>query len=80
MSLYEALMAAGIPVDNHESDLYAPDTPQVREILARYPISQSNTRRFINQVEGGQWLDIPFAFDPWWIKRQPAGAPKGGSK
>lgn len=71
-TLYAELIAAGVLVDNHESDLYCPDTPAVREILARYPISQANARGFSNQRPpnvGERWLDIPFAFLPWWEKR-----------
>jgi len=69
MSLYQELKAAGVPMANHESDLYVPDTEQVRAILDKYPVSKSNARRFTNQVEGGTWIDIPFAFEPWWERR-----------
>jgi hypothetical protein len=69
-TLYGELVAAGVEIANHESDLYVPDTAQVREILARYPISKANARPFRNQITKTVWLDIPFAFLPWWEARQ----------
>ena len=69
MTLYQEIVAAGIPIGCHESDLYFPVTEQSREILARYPLQKGNATTFINQVEGGRWYDIPFAYDPWWESR-----------
>jgi hypothetical protein len=72
-SLFEEIQAAGIPFANHESDLYVPDTEQVRAILARHPVSKSNATTFVNQApphKGERWLDIPFAYAPWWGARQ----------
>ncbi len=68
-SLYLEVVAAGIPVHNHESDLYIPDTEAARAILARYPTKAANAKRFENQVEGGTWIDVPFAFDPFWTAK-----------
>ena len=70
MYLYDEIKTAGIPTDNHESDLYFPITEQSTEILARYPLEKSNASRFINQVAGGWWYDVPFAFIPFWTARQ----------
>ena len=72
-SLFETIKEAGIPFDSHESDLYLPATPQVREILNRFPLQKGNATSFINQVEGGQWLDIPFAYLPFWEAKQKRG-------
>lgn len=72
MTLYDELKAAGVALSNHESDLYCESTPQAREILARWPLEKSNARGFINQApphKGEHWLDIPFAFHPWWQAR-----------
>lgn len=72
MSLYDEIKAAGIPFANHESDLYFRDCPEAREILARYPTSKTNAQGFINQApphKGERWLDVPFAYLPWWEKR-----------
>lgn len=68
-SLYGDLLAAGVPMDSHESDLYFPDTSQTREILARFPYSAKIARRFIDRIDNEIWWDVPFAFLPWWEKR-----------
>lgn len=73
MSLYEEIKAAGIPVDNHESDLYFQDTEESRAILAKHRPEDKNATTFINQAEphkGERWIDVPFAFTPFWEKRQ----------
>lgn len=69
MTLYDEMIAAGIAVDNHESDLYVLDCPKSREILKRYPTQQSNATSFVSNVDSKRWIDIPFAFDPFWIAR-----------
>jgi hypothetical protein len=63
MSLYTDCLAAGIPWANHYSDLYIPATAQTRELLNKRGLTATT---FINQVEGGIWLDVPFAYDPYW--------------
>jgi len=72
-TLYQRIVEAGIPYDNHESDLYVPDTPQVRAIIeeCRHH-TQHVFASFVHQVaphKGELWLDIPFAYDPWWNER-----------
>lgn len=72
MTLYEEIKSAGIEIDSHESDLYVPDSPAVREILDRYPLSKSNARRFANRRPpniGQIWIDIPFAYLPFWDRK-----------
>jgi hypothetical protein len=68
--LYDALKAAGIEMSNHESDLYFPDTPETRAILSQFPAEKANATFFINQVNHKPWIDVPFAYMPWWIARQ----------
>jgi hypothetical protein len=70
-TLYEAITAVGIPTSNHESDLYFPVSAESTAILACYPSHKSNARTFVNQVAGGHWYDVPFAFQPWWDARKP---------
>jgi hypothetical protein len=73
VSLYTDLKAAGIPTAAHESDLYFPATPQALEILAKYPLQESNATRFTNQAPPNvceQWIDVPFSYDPYWAARQ----------
>lgn len=69
MTLYDELLAADLPIDNHESDLYVLDCPKAREILKRHPTQQSNATSFVSNVDGKRWIDVPFAFDPWWLLR-----------
>jgi len=68
MSIYQELKAAGVPLDSHESDLYAKVTPESRTILSRYK-HKGNLSTFLNQVEGNLWYEIPFAFDPWYAEQ-----------
>jgi hypothetical protein len=61
MELYDALIAAGCEIDSHESDLY------VKATL----VAESGRLRsfFTHQVTGETWIDVPFAYLPWWEKR-----------
>lgn len=76
-TVYQALLAAGVPLDSHESDLYAKVTPESRRILAEYGLSPtvSMTTVFISQIDGERWYDLPFRFDPFWA----AVARRGGA-
>ncbi len=77
-SLYGDLLAAGVPMDNHESDLYFPCTEQTRAILARFPYSEKIASRFLDKTTGECWLDVPFAFLPWWEKRATVDSLRAG--
>jgi hypothetical protein len=68
-TLFEAIKQSGVEYSNHESDLYFPDTPQTRAILADFPLLRSTAQRFRNQINGQPWIDIPFAYLPWWERR-----------
>lgn len=59
------LLAAGVPLDSHESDLYAKVSPESHSILAGY-VHQQNVTVFRSQVDGCRWFSIPFAYDPFW--------------
>ncbi len=63
MSLYTELLAAGVPLDSHESDLYAKLTPESERIVRA---SGRSFTVFTSQIDGQRWYDLPFAFDPWW--------------
>lgn len=67
MSLCSELAAAGIPVDHHESDLYVKDGPAAREILSRH--APDGATRFTSQVDGQVWVEVPFAYEPFWDAR-----------
>ena len=65
-TIYEACVARDIPCHNHESDLYIPVTAETAALVKHYG---SSATRFINQVEGGTWYDVAFAYLPWWQAR-----------
>lgn len=68
MSIYKRLLKAGIPLDNHESDLYAKVTEESERIIKTYEFKE-NVTRFTSNIDGQRWFDIPFAFDPFWEKK-----------
>lgn len=61
--LYELLTELGAVIHNHESDLYTPATPDAQRLAREGGYAYGV---FENQVEGGPWLDVPFAYIPWW--------------
>ncbi len=65
-TLYEEIVLAGIPTDHHESDLYVLDTALSRELIAK---NGKVATGFVSRIDGKRWLDIPFAFDPFWKAR-----------
>ena len=69
-TLYGALLEAGIQTDSHESDLYFPHTQQTLNILKKFPIESANAKCFISQIEHNPWFDVPFAYLPFWEKKQ----------
>jgi hypothetical protein len=71
-TLFDLIEAAGIEFGSHSSDLYIPDTEATRILLRAFPLDEKNARRFTNQKEphkGERWIEIPFAFLPWWKAR-----------
>jgi len=73
MSIYSELKAAGVPLDSHESDLYAKVTPESETLIARYQF-KGNVKRFRSQIDGTPWFDIPFAYESFWQKNCPQAA------
>ena len=63
MTIYEELKQAEVPLDHHESDLYALKNETSERILKKYDHSFTI---FISQIDHKPWYDIPFAFQPWW--------------
>lgn len=68
MSLYHDLIKAGIPTDNHESDLYAKVTPESMKLVRRAADKGdvSGVTTFKSNTDGTPWYDIPFAYVPYW--------------
>ena len=67
-SLYQQLLAAGVELDNHESDLYVKVTPESTRILeeAGIAVDGHNASVFTSQTDGQQWYDLPFKYEPFW--------------
>ena len=63
-TLYKELSQAGVEIDHHESDLYFLPSPEALDILSKYP-NQSRSY-FTNNIDGRQWIDATFAYDPFW--------------
>lgn len=69
MSLYSELVAAGVQIDSYRSDLQFPNTKQAQAILQNFPIEQKNAQCFISNLDGKPWIEVPFAYVPWWELR-----------
>jgi hypothetical protein len=69
MNIYDEMVAAGVTINNHESDLYVPVNPTTTAILAKYYTHKSNATKFRDSVSGVITYDIPFAYQPWWDAR-----------
>lgn len=67
VDLYAELVAAGVQLDNHESDLYVRVTDESRRIIKASGYSYTV---FTSAIDGVRWFDVPFAYHPWWAKRQ----------
>jgi len=71
-SLYDKLKDAGQTLDHHESDLYVKWTPEAEAIIKAHGGTEAaNARPFTYQRngKGERWIDVPFAYIPWWDKR-----------
>jgi hypothetical protein len=65
-SLFAVIVERGIEYDHHESDLYLPVTSETTALCDQFGKVPTT---FVNQVVGGLWYDVPFAFEPWWESR-----------
>lgn len=70
MSIYTDLLAAGVPLDNHESDLYAKCTDTSADLVDAYRKTGRSVEIFRSEIDGDMWYCLPFAFDPFWERRQ----------
>jgi hypothetical protein len=66
-SLYKDLVRARIPTDHHESDLYVLDTPEARKTINKYGYKFTT---FTSDIDGKRWIDVPFAYEPFWEKKK----------
>jgi hypothetical protein len=70
-NIFEAVKRLGIEYDNHCSDLYIPRTAQTLELCKNFGKTGVSAMPFVNQLNGKIWLDIPFAYIPYWEKLYP---------
>ncbi len=68
-NIFHAVLSSGTPYASHETDLYIPVNEKTRKLIEDYEF-KSNVTTFTNQVEGGIWYDIPFAYLPAWDCKQ----------
>jgi len=69
-TLFQKIVLAGIDFDHHESDLYVKNCSMVHAILEKFPLNATNARPFKSEIDGEMWLDVPFAYEPFWILRE----------
>ena len=68
-SLYSKLVAAGIEVSNHESDLYFPVNDKTRGIVREFKSQKcQNIKTFTSNIDGKRMYSASFMFDPFWEK------------
>ena len=63
--LWEQVKGLGIEHSNHASDLYIPVNEVTKKLIAEYEFKK-NVTRFINNIDGKPWYDVPFAYGPFW--------------
>ena len=67
MDIFNAVISAGIPHDNHASDLYIPVTAETINLVAAYAVPDA--RMFRDQITGSMMYDLPFQYLPFWAGR-----------
>ena len=55
-------------ISHHESDLYLKKN-EISEQLVKEKPYRAYVMIFVNQVDGKPWYDVPFAYDPFWDKK-----------
>jgi len=70
-SLYERLVEAGCETDSHQSDLYVRETEIAKQIIRDFESEGgiTNKESFTSERDGQRWIDLPFAFKPFWDAR-----------
>ena len=56
--IYQQMKAAGVKIDNHESDLYVPVNADTQKLITKYRF-RSNVTTFVNQIDGNFGLIFP---------------------
>jgi hypothetical protein len=68
-SFYQTLkgLVPSDQLDHHESDLYVLDTPIARLVIRQFGRESTG---FKSAIDGKRWLDVPFAYEPFWKKKK----------
>lgn len=66
-TVYQDLNAAGLVEGHRYSDLYAFDTPEAREIIARHG---KTGEAFKSNIDGKALIELPLCYDPYWEGRK----------
>ena len=66
--IYTAMLASGVEIDHHCTDLYVPVNEVTTAIVDRYEF-KCNVTKFRSAIDGTPWYDIPFAYTPAWKER-----------
>ena len=64
-SIYDQVIESGLAFDHRESDLYIRVCPKAWAMISCY-VHKANVTTFICQLDGQEWFDVPFAYDPYW--------------
>jgi hypothetical protein len=71
VSIHQKAVLAGLEIASHCSDLYIPVNAISAELVKLHG-HKSTLRQFTSQIDGKQWYEIAFAYDPYWDKREQA--------
>lgn len=79
LSPYQELVNAGCEIDNHESDLQVKWSPEAERIVKE---SGWANEVFTSNIDGSKWIEVIYAYNPWWEARgmlvKPVKDPKPG--
>jgi hypothetical protein len=62
-TLHDKIKFAKIPHDTHASDLYAKDSPELRNIISKHEVANREKvkfKTFRDSIDNDQWLELPF--------------------
>jgi hypothetical protein len=67
MSIFTSAVRRNLTRDHWQSDLYLKDCQEARELIALFG-KEKDSKSFISAKDKCKWIEIPFAFDPFWEK------------
>jgi len=67
--IYAKAVKKGLEIDSHCSDLYLQVNEVSIKLINDYRFKH-NVKTFISEIDGMNMFDIPFAFSPYWDKKE----------